>query len=79
MINHAFPYQYKIIQTSHILENTKYISFGISLISIKNNTEIDRIEDITTSLSQLAELVKLCNNLRLDPIHFHDVIQDFIS
>ena len=79
MINHAFPYNYQIVRTTNTLESTTYTAFGVSLISLKDNTEIKRFEDITTSQSQLETLVLLCNQLQLDPIHFRDVIQDFIS
>lgn len=36
------------------------------------------IEDISTEKEKIEKLVRLCNELDLDPIHIHDVVEDFL-
>ena len=78
MISHMckFPYTYKITETKHSLERETNISYGVS-VSL-NGIRICVIEDITTNQSKPNELVELFNQLKLEPIHLRDVIDDFI-
>lgn len=63
---------YRIIASRYTLEGVSYLGYGIK--GMKRE-----IEDITTDYARLAVLVKLCNELVLDPIHLEDVVEDFLS
>ena len=55
----------------------KYRSYGIELR--EGERVIERIRDIDISREGVEALCKLCNKLELSPIHFRDVIEDYIS
>ncbi len=62
---------YRVIGRQYVFEGTRYLGYGISC-------PCREIEDITTDYYRLARLVKLCNELQLDPVHLDDVVEDFL-
>ena len=52
--------------------------FGIAAIDNGSMT-ISAALDLSCNESEVAELVKRCNELKLSPVHFQDVIEDFLS
>ncbi len=63
---------YRVIVRKYTLEGNCYLGYGIECP--------DRnVEDITTDYRRLAALVKLWNELELDPIHINNVVEDFLS
>ena len=42
-------------------------------------TILELISDISTDIEPIERLVKVCNNLQLDPIHLQDVVTDFFA
>ena len=58
-------------------ENGQYTSYGINVS--QNGRIIKTIKDISLRKKPLAELVKLCNRLKLSVIHIDDVIDDFLA
>lgn len=54
-----------------------YTSYGIEL---RYGEEIiDRISDIDTDREGVENLCKLCNKLKLSPIHLKDVVEDYLD
>ena len=56
------------------------ISFGIAAIEEYDGitTVLKSFPDISPDLSNVEALANLCNAHELDPIHFNDIIDDFI-
>lgn len=41
-------------------------------------TVVASVSDVTSDAKALEDLVRLCNELRLDPCHIYDVVEDFL-
>ncbi len=55
----------------------EYISYGIEL---RHGDEvIESIKDIDTDGEAVGNLCRLCNELKLSPIHFRDVVEDYLA
>ena len=50
-------------------------TYGIELW--KNNERIRAVNDVSLDCAGITNVVNLCNELDLDPIHLDDVIEDF--
>jgi len=57
------------------------VVYGIALALVQDGSMniLYSVEDICSEPSQLSQLVQLCNDLHLDPIHLQDVIDDFLA
>ena len=57
------------------------IEYGICVIanSCGKKIVIDSIPNISVNIEFLIAMVKLFNELELSPIHFRDVLEDYIS
>lgn len=65
----------------HSSELGEYPSYGIRVVGthIPSGIKIIRdVKDVSTEVEVVDALVLLCNDLRLDPCHLLDVIQDFM-
>ena len=75
-------YHYRITHEEHTLEGRSYRSYGIAVDLDDGDgaigQEIARIDDITASAETLRPLVELCSRLELSPVHFAEIIDDFI-
>lgn len=58
-------------------EKNIHMSYGIELW--KNGELARRISDVSVDSEGLHELVRLCNELELDPVHLDDVVEDFVG
>ena len=79
MTNPLNPYLYQIYRGEYTLDGQSYTGFGISVVSTASNQILILIEDIALSQKELCKLVRLCNELALDPIHIYDVVEDFLN
>ena len=65
-----------------ILENVSHPRrcYGIALVSVCEETPIvlETFFDVSSDRNQIQQLVALCNDLKLDPIHLPDVLDDFL-
>ncbi len=61
-------------------DNISYTAFGIRVLSTDTPQECEmlNISDISCDASKISRLAELCNELQLDPIHLHDVIDDIL-
>lgn len=64
---------YKIIEVKIIVENKEYTSYGICY-----NDSV-YINDISADKAAVEELVRRCNEEKLDPMHLNDVVEDFLT
>ncbi len=60
---------------THADENKKY---GIEMRDAECGRVVEVIQGIASRREELDELVALMNELELEPIHFNDVIEDFL-
>ena len=64
---------YKLVKTVRLTEDNKLVkTYGII-------NEQEQFEDISVDGESVKRLCKLCNELKLDKIHFKDVVEDFID
>lgn len=40
--------------------------------------ELIRVSDVSTDKNKVENLIALCNEEHLDPVHIYDVIEDFL-
>ena len=74
---------YGIREEVYCLGEERRCAFGIVAYSDAEKdgtaTVIASVGDVSEDREALAELVKTCNEGRLDPIHLYDVVDDFIG
>lgn len=64
---------YFLIASTYIVEDQSYIGYGIGC-----RTDNSAFEDISTNPIAIENLINLCNNLKLSPLHLEDVVEDFL-
>ena len=60
----------------------KYIvTYGIACIEEDDGIKelISQIPDVSTNLEEVEQLVTLCNEQQLSPIHLQDVVDDLLA
>ena len=61
-------------------ENTR---FGFGIAAVEKDTEasivLDFFSDLSSDVTKVEQLVRLSNELGLDPIHLDDIVQDFLA
>ena len=71
----------KYVMTSNTyFANKSYTFYGIALI-IEEREQIEVLEEhtcLTNDALQVRRLVKLCNELGLQQVDFHNVVEDFV-
>lgn len=74
-------YKYIPMQTTLADDKTFRTCWGIALTEINDDTSviIDEYCDIAQSLEEIAEFVRLCNELELDKSHFAAAVEDFLT
>ena len=71
---------YEVIKGNYCVGNEKHIGYGIALMlnDGKNDVLSMAFPDMSLCFDDILSLVKLCNDLCLDPIHLPDVVEDFL-
>lgn len=72
-------YRYSIIKEKlHTPDLGDYVSYGICayLISENKNIEIAHISDVFLEKDDAVNFINLCNQLKLDPVHLNDAIEN---
>lgn len=67
--------EYVMIQTERELDGQKYRCYGIKMIYA--GAEVT-VEDLSLQYREVEELVRLCNEKELSPLHFQDILEDFL-
>ncbi len=65
------------------LNGKSRISYGIAVYADAKSdgtaTIVASARDLTSDKSKINSLVDKCNRLELSPIHFYDVVEDFLT
>ncbi len=68
--------RYELIESIKTLEEQEYRCYGIRLIFA--GAAVD-VEDLSLHRDEVETLVERCNRLQLSPLHFQDVLEDFMA
>ena len=68
--------QYALIETEKVLEEQAYLCYGIQMTYAGT---VVKVEDLSLHREEVENLVKLCNEKNLSPLHFQDVLEDFLA
>jgi len=74
-------YRYFIIKEEWMEEGANQTRYGIAVACIYDECYdiIESYADVSTDEEAVSEFVQKCNDLQLDPVHFSEVIQDFLA
>ena len=74
---------YEVVGEPQSSGDSSCISYGIAayIDAATSNTKnvIAYVRDVTTSKTEIEDLVQKCNAFGLSPIHLVDVIEDFLN
>ncbi len=74
MYNEKLDCSYKLVVGAYSVENYTYISYGIA--APKGDY---CFKDISRDKDEVENLISLCNELQLSPLHLRDVVDDFLE
>jgi transcriptional regulator with XRE-family HTH domain len=66
---------YYLIESEICIEGTTATTYGIGVIS--NYVQLSAIPDISLNRKKIEHLVRLCNKLRLSPVHLQNIAEDY--
>ncbi len=67
---------YELLTTEKSLDGKRYHCYGVRLYYA--GTEVS-VEDLSLDKQAVEALVEKCNRLQLSPIHFREVLEDFME
>ena len=71
---------YSIVENELVLNGETTVTYGIAVCSFGSGVrQEETVNDVSTDRERLCALVDLCNRLALEPLHLHDVIEDFLA
>ena len=70
--------KYVLVRDTHSGDTGTHVGYGIAVVDHERVT-ISAALDLSRNETEVADLVKKCNRLKLSPIHFQDVVEDFLS
>ncbi len=70
--------RYGIVQTEYVRERDSRIGYGVALYDAEGAVLLCA-HDLSGDRQAVKVLVDLCNRLHLSPLHFHDVMEDYLS
>lgn len=68
--------EYALITTEKSLEGMDYVCYGIRMSYAGAQVSV---EDLSLCKEEVEELIERCNRLELSPMHFQDVLEDFMA
>ena len=72
-------YKYVLTKTTYYNGEHTLTSYGIAVISTKDNiTILCSVEDITDEQNEITKLIELCNAEKLEIEHLQNVVEDFL-
>lgn len=74
-------YQYIVVHSTYHIVNKEQSRFGIAVAFDEGEqiTILETIPDLTLSFESIGRLVELCNKEKLEYIHLHDIMEDFLA
>ena len=70
--------KYVLVSDTYSDDTGTHAGYGIAVVDRKRVT-ISAALDLSPNESEVADLVSKCNRLKLSPVHFQDVVEDFLS
>lgn len=70
--------KYVLVRDTYSDDTGTHEGYGIALVD-RNSATISAAYDLSCSESKVADLVRKCNRLKISPIHFQDVVDDFLT
>ncbi len=75
-------YEYRSF--THILnteDRLSFVAYGIELVrhSHSGSETVDSIKGITTRHEKMEKLLDVLNRFQVSPLHFHDIVEDFLA
>lgn len=73
--------KYILMENTLLCGDVTRTCYGIAAVQVYDGivTVLDSVTDITVNRQPLEELVKLCNELSLEPVHLNDIVEDFLA
>lgn len=69
--------KYEIVEEQfNTPETGSYISFGICAYNETSNEVISKVSDVFDSKERAANLVRICNEYELDPVHLRCIVEN---
>ena len=68
--------KYTLTKGLYIIEEKEHIGYGIRY---RDSMMTKSFEDISMDRAKIIFLLDLCNSSELSPIHFSDVLEDFLA
>lgn len=72
---------YQVVNNTYFNNKEIVHTYGIAFTITYDDCIVvfSAIHDICRDLAAINQLVELCNQLHLDPIHLQDVVDDFLA
>ena len=70
--------KYILIRDTYTDGTQRRIGYGIAALD-RESVTISAAHDLSSNETEVAELVKMCNRLKLSPMHLQDVVEDFLT
>ena len=70
--------KYVLVRDTYSDDTGTHEGYGIALVD-RGNVTISAAHDLSCSESEVADLVRKCNRMKISPIHFQDVVDDFLT
>ncbi len=69
--------RYEVTEGDFGLDGESYRSYGVAVM--EDGVALKRIDDVSLEKNDIVNLVNLCNELELSPVHIDDVIENFLA
>lgn len=70
--------KYILIRDTYSDGTLRRTGYGIAALD-RESVTISAAHDLSSNETEVAELVKTCNRLKLSPMHLQDVVEDFLT
>jgi len=73
--------QYILIESSFRANGVSHTAYGIARADFSDGIPVilEAIPDLSADKDRVQQLVKLCTELQLSPMHLGDVVDDFLG
>lgn len=70
--------KYVLVSETYSDDTEPHVGYGIAVVDRKRVTILAAL-DLSPDKIKVADLVRKCNRLKISPIHFQDVVEDFLN
>ncbi len=75
--------QYGLIEETYVFRDRSRVSYGIAAYADAETdgsaSVVASVRDVSPDKDRVLDLIKLCNQVELSPVHLFDVIEDFLN